>query len=84
MSASTFSQKSFNARPPEKGSFPLDHNGDCKVDMVRYMGCLSRHDMDNSKCRVESKSYLECRMNHGLMKKEDWKKLGYAETISNK
>ena len=77
MSSVTFGQKTFTAKPPIKGSFPLDHEGDCKEFMVKYMGCLNRHDMDNGKCRGESKDYLECRMKHNLMKREDWSKLGY-------
>ncbi|CAH1794976.1 unnamed protein product [Owenia fusiformis] len=76
MSAMTFGQKKFNPTPPEKGSFPLDHLGECKAQMVKYMKCLRTHKNENSKCRLESKEYLQCRMDNDLMKKEDWKKLG--------
>lgn len=26
--------------PPLKGSFPLDHEGECKLSMLNYMICL--------------------------------------------
>lgn len=76
----TFSQKSFNVKPPDKGSFPLDHDGECKEFMLRYMKCLRENNMNNTNCRTVSKEYLQCRMDKNLMAKEDWKKLGYTDT----
>ena len=78
MASMTFGQKTFNAKPPQKGSFPLDHDAECKLFMLHYISCLNKHDMDNGKCRLASKEYLECRMTHNLMKREDWSKLGYG------
>lgn len=75
----TFGQKKFQQRPPEKGSFPLDHEGECKSFMARYMGCLRNNKMQNTECRQESKEYLECRMSKNLMAKEDLQKLGYSD-----
>lgn len=75
----SFSQKRLQFIPPEKGSFPLDHEGHCKRFMLNYFGCLREHRDDNSKCREESKAYLNCRMENGLMAKESWKKLGFQE-----
>jgi cytochrome c oxidase assembly protein subunit 19 len=49
-------------RPPEKGSFPLDHDGECTAPMQLYLDCMKRAKNDNSVCREESKRYLECRM----------------------
>ena len=66
-------------KPPDKGSFPLDHDGECKESMETYMRCLKRSGNDISACRQESKQYLECRMDHNLMRREDWKKLGFAD-----
>lgn len=77
MSSVTFSQKPFKAIPPEKGSFPLDHDGLCKNVMVKYMKCLHSNRNDNSACRSEAKEYLACRMDNNLMTKEDWPKLGF-------
>lgn len=76
MSSMTFSQKSFNPTPPEKGSFPLDHEGVCRKLMINYMKCLHLNRNNNSACRAESKEYLGCRMDNNLMAKEEWNKLG--------
>jgi len=75
----TFSQKTFTPTPPEKGSFPLDHEGVCKKLMIKYMSCLRHNDNENTKCREESREYLDCRMKHNLMAKEDWTKLGFSQ-----
>lgn len=77
MSSMTFGQKVFTPTPPQKGSFPLDHDGVCKSLMVTYMKCLHTKDNDNSACREEAKAYLGCRMDNNLMTKEEWSKLGF-------
>ena len=41
--------------------------------------CLSENNHKNSECRQQSKDYLQCRMDRGLMAKEDWSKLGFRE-----
>ncbi|VDM61014.1 unnamed protein product [Angiostrongylus costaricensis] len=64
--------------PPLKGSFPLDHEGTCKVQMLKYMCCLYENKYMNSECREKAKSYFQCRMDHGLMDREEWEKLGYG------
>mmetsp|Transcript_7994 Transcript_7994/g.12097 ORF Transcript_7994/g.12097 Transcript_7994/m.12097 type:complete len:89 (+) Transcript_7994:65-331(+) len=64
---------------PEKGSFPLDHDGDCKEKMKLYMACLARNEMVAQSCRGSLKSYLECRMNEGLMSREDFLEFGFKE-----
>jgi hypothetical protein len=79
----SFSQKRLQFIPPEKGSFPLDHEGHCKKFMLKYFNCLRENRDDNSQCREESKSYLNCRMENGLMAKESWEKLGYKEKIES-
>ncbi|KRX57368.1 Cytochrome c oxidase assembly protein COX19 [Trichinella sp. T9] len=68
---------------PLKGSFPLDHEGVCKLPMLDYMLCLQKNDQNNQKCRIEAKNYFECRMKNNLMMKEDWKMLGFHDTKSN-
>jgi cytochrome c oxidase assembly protein subunit 19 len=75
----SFSQKRLQYIPPEKGSFPLDHEGHCKKYMLKYFSCLRENRDDNSQCREESKSYLNCRMENGLMAKESWEKLGFKD-----
>lgn len=51
----SFSQKRLQYIPPEKGSFPLDHEGVCKKFMISYFSCLREHSDDNSQCRNQSK-----------------------------
>lgn len=80
--AMTFGQKQFIPTPPEKGSFPLDHEGMCRLSMTKYMKCLFNNDNNNSMCRDEAKDYLACRMNNNLMAKEEWSKLGFRSEDS--
>ncbi|ODQ75819.1 hypothetical protein LIPSTDRAFT_41423, partial [Lipomyces starkeyi NRRL Y-11557] len=51
--------------PPDRGSFPLDHDGECKNQMQIYLDCLrssrSRERVP-SDCRLLAKEYLNCRM----------------------
>lgn len=77
-----FAKTRFVPTPPDKGSFPLDHDGLCKELMGKYMKCLSSNKQDNTKCREEIKTYLDCRMNNNLMAKEDWKMLGLDDVKS--
>lgn len=80
MSSTTFGQKRFKPIPPDKGSFPLDHENLCKTQMIAYMKCLQQKSDNNSECRIEAKDYLQCRMENNLMAKEEWKSLGYKNT----
>ncbi|CAD6893355.1 unnamed protein product [Tilletia controversa] len=69
--------------PPEYGSFPIDHDGECKDAMKAYMACLKANRMDNGQCRSLSKQYLECRMAKGLMEKHDLGDLGYRDIVDS-
>lgn len=82
MSSVTFGQKIFIPRAPDKGSFPLDHDGVCKREMLAYMKCLRDTDYNNSVCREASRNYLACRMEHNLMSNEEWSKLGFSDEES--
>ncbi len=79
MASNVFGSKTFKPTPPDKGSFPLDHDGECKTFFLKYMLCLNGSGNDNSQCRSQSKDYLECRMNNGLMAKEGWDALGFKD-----
>jgi cytochrome c oxidase assembly protein subunit 19 len=79
MASNTFGQKSFSPSAPLKGSFPLDHEGECKKSMLRYMICLRENSNQNSECRQQSKEYLDCRMQKQLMVREEWNKLGFGD-----
>ncbi|KAI1713582.1 cytochrome c oxidase assembly protein COX19 [Ditylenchus destructor] len=63
--------------PPLKGSFPLDHQQECHLEMINYMYCLKKTGYYNSDCRDPAKEYFRCRMERGLMDKSEWSKLGY-------
>mmetsp|Transcript_12663 Transcript_12663/g.14989 ORF Transcript_12663/g.14989 Transcript_12663/m.14989 type:complete len:103 (-) Transcript_12663:193-501(-) len=71
--------RSLNPTPPLKGSFPLDHFGECKRFRVAYLKCLKAKDGAHIECLDKSKSYLQCRMDAGLMEKEEMSKLGFSK-----
>lgn len=83
MSYMSLGQKVFTPTPPDKGSFPLDHENLCKRQMIKYMRCLRENDNSNSACRDDAQNYLSCRMEHNLMAKEEWSKLGFSDTEQN-
>ncbi|XP_075421295.1 cytochrome c oxidase assembly protein COX19 [Ascaphus truei] len=60
--AMNFGNKTFKPRPPDKGSFPLDHLGECKPFKEIFMKCLRENRFQSGLCREQSKEYLECRM----------------------
>eukprot|EP00871_Galdieria_phlegrea_P001857 jgi/Galph1/2672/GphlegSOOS_G1326.1 len=66
-------------RAPEKGSFPLDREGHCSEFIEKLRACLQENNYVSAKCRTLSKMYLQCRMENGLMKPENWEKLGFHE-----
>ncbi|OCH88603.1 hypothetical protein OBBRIDRAFT_820109 [Obba rivulosa] len=66
----------FKPTPPDRGSFPLDHFGECTDYMKVYLDCLKKNTNNSSPCRHLNKDYLECRMNRGLMDRDEWKNLG--------
>ncbi|ORY02381.1 cytochrome c oxidase assembly protein COX19 [Clohesyomyces aquaticus] len=70
--------------PPERGSFPLDHDGECKSIMADYLRCIRSHRGTNDpECRLLSKSYLQCRMERNLMAPDSFKNLGFGEDSDN-
>jgi cytochrome c oxidase assembly protein subunit 19 len=79
MASNVFGAKQFKPTAPDKGSFPLDHDGECKKPYLQFMICLAENGNKNSLCREESKGYLDCRMNKGLMTKESFSRLGFSD-----
>lgn len=64
---------------PERGSFPLDHDQECKHLISSYLRCLKSQNppgKNNPECRVLAKGYLACRMEKGLMAQDEWQNLG--------
>ncbi|XP_023569198.1 cytochrome c oxidase assembly protein COX19 [Octodon degus] len=80
--AMNFGTKSFQPKPPDKGSFPLDHFGECKGFKEKFMKCLRDNNFENALCRNESKEYLECRMERQLMAREPLGKLGFGDLVN--
>ncbi|KAA8566948.1 hypothetical protein MFRU_007g01130 [Monilinia fructicola] len=69
--------------PPERGSFPLDHDGECKSVMQNYLNCMKKvRGMNDPECRGLAKSYLSCRMDRNLMAKDEFKNLGFPDEES--
>jgi len=71
--------QNFVVTPPERGSFPLDHDGECKQAMQVYLNCLKTNKSESKVCRPQSKAYLECRMSNGLMERDSWDNLGLGD-----
>ncbi|KAM0750284.1 hypothetical protein T439DRAFT_326240 [Meredithblackwellia eburnea MCA 4105] len=72
---------SFGAKPPDRGSFPLDHDGECKEYMKRYLNCMKTAKSQSTDCRQLSKEYLGCRMDKGLMERVSWEDLGFQDGV---
>ena len=70
--------KSPKAIAPLKGSFPLDKQGKCREHFMSYMTCLKANEGSNHKCRTVAGEYFKCRMENGLMEREDLQKIGYG------
>ncbi|ODV58252.1 Cox19p ASCRUDRAFT_22285, partial [Ascoidea rubescens DSM 1968] len=75
----------FKTFPPERGSFPLDHDGECTDQMQKYLKCLQLVKGNNApNCRLLAKSYLGCRMDNKLMDSTSWDLLGLPDDDKNK
>ncbi|XP_055565538.1 cytochrome c oxidase assembly protein COX19 isoform X1 [Falco cherrug] len=82
--AMNFSTKSFKARPPGKGAFPLDHFGECSTFKERFMECLRDSGYESGACRQRAMAYLQCRMDRQLMANEPLEKLGFKDMMDEK
>lgn len=69
--------RALSPTPPERGSFPLDHDKECVLQMQRYLECMKLVKNENApNCRLLAKEYLRCRMEHQLMDRDEWEHLG--------
>lgn len=59
--------RSLPPKAPLLGVFPLDHGGVCKARMRAFIACLEPAGATHATCRGESREYLRCRMDNGLM-----------------
>lgn len=74
--STSLSGRSIPPRPPAKGSFPLDHLGECKAFAEIYEKCIHANNKQASRCREEARKYLKCRMEAGLMAQDSLQNLG--------
>ena len=81
VSLMAYTSKSPAPKPPLRGAFPLDHEGDCKKQQEEYMACLQANNQMATMCRAASKAYLDCRMKNDLMYKEPFEKLGFNKEV---
>lgn len=79
--STSLSGRSLQPKPPQKGSFPLDHLGECKPLAKLYSSCLQDSEGAAGKCREIARRYMECRMEAGLMAREDMSSLGLTEDV---
>ena len=84
--------RSLPPSPPARGSFPLDHAGECKPHMTAFLACMRAQTeaatggaqrggeaaAAHAGCKELSKAYLQCRMQRGLMAPEDLDSLGFS------
>jgi cytochrome c oxidase assembly protein subunit 19 len=70
--------RSLPPSPPARGSFPLDHAGQCKAVMQVYLDCMKQHRDEHHLCKDHSRAYLACRMESNLMAKEDLNTMGFG------
>ncbi|OQE37844.1 hypothetical protein PENCOP_c009G00129 [Penicillium coprophilum] len=67
----------YKPSPPERGSFPLDHEGECKHIISGYLKCIKMNKGTNDEaCRKLAKEYLACRMDKNLMAPDNFENLG--------
>ncbi|KAI6183768.1 hypothetical protein M3Y97_00524300 [Aphelenchoides bicaudatus] len=74
-----FQRSQASPTPPLKGSFPLDHDSECRSEMFEYMKCINEKRGQNQPCRYLAKLYLACRMDKGLMERDEWERLGFKD-----
>jgi cytochrome c oxidase assembly protein subunit 19 len=58
----------------------MDLDGSCAKILAEYKDCITLQKGRNADpCRALSKAYLQCRMDHNLMVKDDFKNLGFRD-----
>ena len=75
----TTSARKIIVKPPDKGSFPIDHDNICVAFISTYLACLRNKHISAFDCRREQRDYLQCRMDNQLMAKTTWDKLGFSQ-----
>lgn len=66
--------------PPDRGSFPLDHDGTCKDIAKDYLACIKASNGNALMCRKISAKYMKCRIENNLLADEPLTHLGFRES----
>ncbi|UKJ88279.2 hypothetical protein MACJ_000723 [Theileria orientalis] len=72
--------KRIKPTPPDRGSFPLDHEGLCKHSSEKYLDCIKSFNGNSTNCRSLASAYLKCRIENGLLHDEPLTNLGFRDT----
>ncbi|UKK00678.2 hypothetical protein MACK_000752 [Theileria orientalis] len=72
--------KRIKPTPPDRGSFPLDHEGLCKNSSEKYLECIKSFNGNSTNCRSLASAYLKCRIENGLLHDEPLTNLGFRDT----
>ncbi|EDO07225.1 Cytochrome c oxidase assembly protein COX19 domain protein [Babesia bovis T2Bo] len=67
------------AIPPDRGSFPLDHEGLCKDVSERYLRCVKQLRGNAFDCRSLAAEYMKCRIENNLLVEEPLSNFGFRE-----
>ena len=73
-----FSASRFQNQPPERGSFPLDHDRACTPLRDEFLACLKAEGNEHVACRALSERYLACRMDKNLMARDAMENIGFG------
>lgn len=60
--STSLSGRTMSPRAPERGSFPLDHLGECRDFARAYLRCMKANANLATQCRPLAKQFLACRM----------------------
>ena len=63
-----FSASRFQNQPPERGSFPLDHDRACTPLRDEFLACL----------KAEGNEHVACRMDKNLMARDAMENIGFG------
>ena len=73
-----FSASRSQNQPPERGSFPLDHDRACTPLRDEFLACLKAEGNEHVACRALSERYLACRMDKNLMARDAMENIGFG------
>ncbi|CDR94306.1 hypothetical protein, conserved [Babesia bigemina] len=69
--------------PPDRGSFPLDHEGACRTVSDRYVKCVRALKGNAFECRSLAAEYMKCRIENKLLVEEPLSNFGFRDSDIN-